>query len=117
VAQSLQQADERRAGERDVIMIRVKPSVRPTETYTESNFLRLHTYPAAGGADGRRVTLEHLCYSAKAAVGATVTRSSQGWKCETIVDGEIMSREDALFIAKSYAAENNIPVIYECHSE
>jgi len=28
-----------------------------------------------------------------------------------------MSREDALFIAKSYAAENNVPVIYECHSE
>ena len=99
-------------------MVRVKPSLRPTETYTESNFLRLHTFPAERGASGRRVTLEHLCYSAKAsAAGGSGARSAQGWKCETIVDGEIMSREDALFIAKSYAAENNIPVIYECHSE
>ena len=106
-------------------MVRVKPSLRPTETYTESNFLRLHTFPAERGASGRRVTLEHLCYSAKANVAAAGAgaglaagaRSAQGWKCETIVDGEIMTREDALFIAKSYAAENNIPVIYECHSE
>lgn len=99
-------------------MVRVKPSLRPTETYTESNFLRLHTFPAERGASGRRVTLEHLCYSAKAAAGgAGGARSAIGWKCETIVDGEVMSREDALFIAKSYAAENNIPVIYECHSE
>jgi hypothetical protein len=98
-------------------MVRVKPSVRPTETYTESNFLRLHTFPAERGANGLRVTLEHLCYSAKAATTGTGTRSAQGWKCETIVDGEVMSREDALFIAKNYAAQNNIPVIYECHSE
>jgi hypothetical protein len=99
-------------------MVRVKPSVRPTETYTESNFLRLHTFPAERGGNGRRVTLEHLCYSAKAATGGTAgARSALGWKCETIVDGEVMSREDALFIAKNYAAQNNIPVIYECHSE
>jgi len=105
-------------------MVRLKPSLRPTETYTESNFLRLHTFPAERGAVGRRVTLEHLCYSAKAgaasaagAPGPAGARTAQGWKCETIVDGEVMSREDALFIAKSYAAENNIPVIYECHSE
>jgi hypothetical protein len=65
------------------------------------------------------VTLEHLCYSAKAATATVGTgmRSAQGWKCETIVDGEVMSREDALFIAKNYAAQNNIPVIYECHSD
>jgi hypothetical protein len=100
-------------------MVKVKPSVRPTETYTESNFLRLHTFPAERGTTGCRVTLEHLCYSAKAATaaGASGARSALGWKCETIVDGEIMSREDALFIAKNYAAQNNIPVIYECHSE
>ena len=28
-----------------------------------------------------------------------------------------MSKEDALFIARSYAVENNVPVIYECHGE
>jgi hypothetical protein len=33
------------------------------------------------------------------------------------VDGEAMSKEDAMFIASTYARENDIPVIYECHSE
>jgi hypothetical protein len=36
----------------------MKPSIRPTETYTEPNFLRLHT---AGQTDELRVvTIEHL---------------------------------------------------------
>jgi len=95
-------------------MVRVKPSIRPTETYTESNFLRLHTYAGARDA-GRRVTIEHLCYRPK--VGVDGARQAVGWHCETIVDGEVMSQEDALFIAKNYAAQNNIPVIYECHSD
>jgi hypothetical protein len=96
-------------------MVRVKPSVRPTETYTESNFLRLHTYAAKHGLAGRRVTIEHLCYRPNPA--ADGTPRGLGWHCETIVDGEVMTREDALFIAKNYATQNNIPVIYECHSE
>ena len=95
-------------------MVRVKPSLRPTETYTESNFLRLHTHAPARDTS-RRVTIEHLCYRPKA--GPDGNQGAQGWHCETIVDGEVMSREDALLIAKSYAAENDIPVIYECHSE
>jgi len=28
-----------------------------------------------------------------------------------------MSKEDAMFIARNYAIEHNVPVIYECHSE
>jgi hypothetical protein len=40
-----------------------------------------------------------------------------GWHCATIVDGEAMSREDALFIARSYAVQNDIPVIYESHGD
>lgn len=92
-------------------MPRLEPSIRPTETYTEPNFLRLHT-GVGPGASERVATIEHLSYSAD-----TVSADTRGWRCETIVDGEVMSREDALFIARAYAKENGIPVIYECHSD
>ena len=45
------------------------------------------------------------------------TARQPGWNCTTIVDGEAMSKEDAMFIARNYAIEHNVPVIYECHSE
>ena len=89
-------------------MARVAPSIRPTETYTEPNFMRVYT----GAPRGALVaTIEHLSYSAANGAGRA------GWSCTTIVDGEAMSKEDALFIARSYAVENNVPVIYECHGE
>jgi hypothetical protein len=40
-----------------------------------------------------------------------------GWTCKTIVDCEAMSKDDAMFIARSYATENEVPVIYECHAD
>ena len=94
-------------------MVRIKPSIRPTETYTEPNFLRLHTVP---GDSGLLVTLEHLSYKPGEQSGAGKPGIG-GWSCQTIVDGESMSKEDAVFIARSYAKENQIPVIYECHSD
>ena len=90
-------------------MARVKPSIRPTETYTEPNFLRVYTAERAPFGE-RLATIEHLSYTA-ADVG-----KRPGWSCTTIVDGEAMSKEDAMFIARSYAAEHDIPVIYECHA-
>ncbi len=94
-------------------MARIKPSIRSTETYTEPNFLRLYTVAGTHRTPtARLVTIEHLSYEAKRAVPG-----SSGWRCETIVDGEEMSKEDALFIAQAYARENDIPVIYECHGE
>lgn len=89
---------------------RVKPSVRSTETYTESNFLRLYTAASPSGGQVRVVTLEHLRYTADDPARA-------GWRCQTIVDGEPMSNEDALFIAHSYAAAHDVPVIYASHAE
>jgi len=91
--------------------MRVKPSLRPTETYSEPNFLRLYTAPARvecsyGKEPLRLATIEHLCAG-----------NQGGLKCETIVDGEEMTRADALLIARGYAAEHGIPVIYECHSD
>lgn len=94
-------------------MARVKPSIRPTETYTEPNFLRVHTAQPPRANGSRLATIEHLSY--KAANDGSAGRS--GWRCETIVDGEAMSREDAMFIARNYAQQNDIPVIYECHSD
>lgn len=87
----------------------MRPGLRSTETYTETNFLRLYT-----GADDDSVdlvTLEHFSYGAGSEGGAG------GWSCVTIVDGERMSRKDAVFIARSYAKQNGIPVIYECRED
>jgi hypothetical protein len=91
-------------------MARVKPSIRPTETYTEPNFIRVYTASDAGGGE-RLATIEHLSYNAEKG------RGRAGWSCQTIVDGEAMTKDDALFIARNYAIANDIPVIYECHSD
>ena len=88
-------------------MASLRPSLRSTETYTETNFLRLYTADLEETST-RLVTLEHFSYSAG-------EEGSGGWSCLTIVDSEKMSRADAIFIARSYAAENGVPVIYEYH--
>jgi hypothetical protein len=90
-------------------MARVKPSIRPTETYTEPNFLRVYTAEQSEPHGQRLATIEHLSYSAAGG-------NKRGWSCTTIVDCEAMSKEDAMFIARSYAVEHNIPVIYESHA-
>jgi hypothetical protein len=91
--------------------MKLKPAIRPTETYTETNFLRLHTVAVSEDESRhalRRATIEHL---------AQGPDDSSRWTCQTIVDGEEMTRDDALMIARGYAAEHDIPVIYECHSD
>lgn len=82
--------------------------MRSTETFTEANFLRLHTI--GHNRQDQLVTLEHFAYSAGEDKPA-------GWSCLTIVDAEKMSRTDAVFIAKRYATENGIPVIYDCNGD
>ena len=90
-------------------MARIKPQLRSTETYTEPNFLRLCTRAAPGSA--RSVTIEHLSYDA----GQDGARG--GWCCQSVVDGELMSKDDAMFIARNYAERLDIPVIYESHED
>jgi len=92
-------------------MARVKPSIRPTETYTEPNFLRVYTAEQSDPRGQRLATIEHLSYSAAGGGGRS------GWSCTTIVDCEAMSKDDAMFIARSYAVEHAVPVIYECHAD
>jgi hypothetical protein len=93
-------------------MTTIKPSMRSTETYTESNFLRLCTEHIDGPPPSRRATIEHFRYRVDAEAG-----QPSGWQCRTIVDNEVMSKDDAVFIARAYAEENRIPVIYESHGE
>lgn len=90
-------------------MASIRPSLRATETYTETNFLRLYMSSSRETTEGL-VTLEHLSFEAG-------RQGPSAWSCLTIVDGEWMSRSDAVFIARSYAAEHGISVIYECQSE
>jgi hypothetical protein len=90
-------------------MASLRPSLRSTETYTETNFLRLFTADAEDRPEPL-VTLEHFSYSAG-------DSGPGGWSCLTIVNAEAMSRKDAVFIARRYAAENSIPVIYECSAD
>jgi len=92
-------------------MARVKPSIRPTETYTEPNFIRVYTASVPTSHGQRVATIEHLSYS------AANGRGRAGWNCQTIVDGEAMTKDDAMFIARNYAIANGIPVIYECHGD
>jgi hypothetical protein len=89
-------------------MAKLLPSLRSTDTYTETNFLFLHSLK---GTDTRRkVTLEHFCR-------ASGHGNAPGWSCLTIIDAEVMTRDDAVFIAQSYASRNDIPVIYESHTD
>jgi hypothetical protein len=94
-------------------MARLKPSIRPSETYSVPNFLRVYT-AAQGEPRGERLaTIEHLSYRAK----GDGAGGRSGWSCSTICDAEAMTKEDAMFIARNYAIEHEVPVIYECHSD
>jgi hypothetical protein len=94
-------------------MAKMKPSIRPSETYTAPNFLRVYTAAQAEQHVERLATIEHLSYKPK----GDVTSGRSAWNCSTIVDGEAMTKEDAMFIARNYAIKHDVPVIYECHSD
>jgi hypothetical protein len=94
-------------------MARMKPSIRPSETYTEPNFLRVYTAAQSEPRVERLATIEHLSYKPR----GDGKGGRAAWNCSTIVDGEAMTKEDAMFIARNYAIEHEVPVIYECHSD
>jgi len=93
-------------------MTRLLPDIRPTETYTETNFLRVHTFPSRGNTTIRLASIEHLYYGPD-----TQQPTRYAWQCRTVVESEPMTQDDAVFIASSYAKDNDIPVVYECHSD
>jgi len=89
-------------------MTQLLPSLRSTDTYTETNFLFLHTLRGTGAQ--WKVTLEHFCR-------ATGSNNQAGWSCQTIIDAEMMTWDDAVFIAQNYASQNDVPVIYKSHTD
>jgi hypothetical protein len=91
-------------------MPKLKPSIRPGETYTEPNFLRVHTVARAEPSTERPRPSSTPLYQPKG------RRPKPGWNCDDRRRrGDV--QEDAMFIARNYAIEHNVPVIYECHSE
>ncbi len=93
-------------------MARVQPDIRPTETFTENNFLRVHTFPDPRDPQVTLANVEHLFY------GPDPERANTpSWQCKTVTDNEPLSRDDAMFIARAYAKEMGIPVIYESHDD
>jgi hypothetical protein len=94
-------------------MAKMKPSVRPSETYSAPNFLRVYTTSRPELRTERLATIEHLSYRPQ----ADIKSGRDAWSCATIVDGEAMTKEDAMFIAHNYAIEHEVPVIYECHND
>ena len=91
-------------------MPRVQPDVRPTETFTENNFLRVHTFPDPRQPAVTLANVEHMFY------GPDPSRGHRArWQCKTLAENEPMSKDDAMLIAQGYARELNIPVIYEAH--
>lgn len=91
-------------------MPRVQPDVRPTETFTENNFLRVHTFPHPQQPAVTLANVEHMFYAPDPNQG-----DKARWQCKTVTENEPMSKDDAMFIAEGYAREMNVPVIYEAH--
>ena len=92
-------------------MVDTQPTVRTTDTYTEPDFVRVQTRMDAAAHGCLLATIEHFSYRAAGA------GDKSGWRCLTVADDEAMSREDALFIARSYAQQNGIPVVYDAHDD
>lgn len=92
-------------------MVNTEPAVRMTDTYTEPDFVRVQTWADAAGNGGWLATIEHFSYR------PADDDERSGWRCMTVAEAEAMSREDALFIARSYAQQNGIPVVYDADGD
>ena len=88
--------------------IAVKPDLDSGDTYTEANFLRVHTYVRTNGADKRVATFEHMFN------GTDIVDPEQpAWHIRTLVQSKPLSHEQAMDFGRRYATAKNIPVIYE----
>lgn len=92
-------------------MVNTEPTVRMTDTYTEPDFVRVQTWADAARDGCLLATIEHFSYRPAG------DDERSGWHCLTVADAEAMSREDALFIARSYAQQNGIPVVYNADGD
>ena len=91
-------------------MARVKPSIRPTETYTEPNFLRVYTAEQPEPRGERLATIEHLSYTPRAAASGRRLELHDDRRRRSDVEGRRDVHRAQLRV------EHDIPVIYECHA-
>lgn len=91
-----------------MIELRIKPDLESGDTYTESNFLRVHTYVKSEDPPSRVATIEHMFNTEEEA-----DASGPGWHIRTLVQGKPLSHEQAMHFGMRYASAKQIPLIYE----
>ena len=88
--------------------LKIKPDLDSGDTYTESNFLRVHTYVKTADSRRRVATIEHMFNSDE-----QVDIGRAMWHIRTLVQAKPLSHEQAMDFGMRYAAAKKIPLIYE----
>ena len=91
-----------------MVELEIKPDLDSGDTYTESNFLRVHTYVKPDQNRCRVATIEHMFNSE-----GEIDTSSSMWHIRTLVQSKPLSHEQAMDFGMRYAAAKQIPLIYE----
>lgn len=87
---------------------KILPALGAGETYTEPDFLLVQT---STNKAGESLSVIDRMFAAKR------EDDTGSWVCKTITVKTKMSHQDALKMAKAYAAEHDVPVVYEQHDD
>jgi hypothetical protein len=87
---------------------RILPALDTGETYTDPDFLIVQTSTDCTGES--RTVIDRM-FSAKR------EGDFAGWICKTITLRNKMTHEAAVDIARAYAEENHVPVVYQQHDD
>ena len=87
---------------------KILPALGDGETYTDRDFLLVQT---STDDDGQSHTVIDRMFVTEA------ENDNDCWACETITATTKMSHGAALAMAKVYAQENQVPVIYHQHDD
>lgn len=87
---------------------RILPALDTGETYTDQDFLIVQTSTDCNG-DSHTV-IDRL-------FAAQREDNTGSWLCKTITLRNKMSHEAAVEIARVYAEENHVPVVYQQHDD
>jgi len=91
-----------------MIELKIRPDLDSGDTYTESNFLRIHTYVKSEDPHHRVATIEHMFNSDE-----EVDPTQPSWHIRTLVQAKPLTHEKAMDFGMRYAAAKKIPLIYE----
>lgn len=87
---------------------KILPALGAGETYTDPDFLLVQT---STDCDGESRTVIDRMFAAKR------EDDTGSWVCKTITLRTEMSHEAAVEVARVYAEENQVPVVYEQHDD